>query len=144
MSGRRIVVGAALFVVAAAGTAAGQQHGEGASKPAAAAAAPSAATAAPAAATGAPAAAPAAEPPPTLKSALERIDKVSSSAAGHRWQALDYAEGLVRVGVQSAVERPEAAALIRKLLAERNLPGPPEGRNILSICVVALCDGSQE
>jgi ankyrin repeat protein len=71
-------------------------------------------------------------------------DKVSSSAAGHRWQALDYAEGLVRVGVQSAVERPETAALIRKLLAARNLPVPPVGRNILSICVVALCDGSQE
>ena len=29
-------------------------------------------------------------------------DKVSSAAAGHTWQAIDYAEGLVRVGVQSA------------------------------------------
>ena len=51
----------------------------------------------------------------------------ASSAAGHTWQALDYAEGLVRVGVQSAVERPEAAALIRKLMAERGLPVPPVG-----------------
>ena len=41
-------------------------------------------------------------------------------------QALDYAEGLVRVGVQSAVERPEAAALIRKLMTERGMEGPAD------------------
>ena len=69
-------------------------------------------------------------------------DKVSSAAAGHTWQALDYAEGLVRVGVQSAVVRPEAAALIRKLMAERNMPAPPIDRTILSVCVVALCQGT--
>jgi ankyrin repeat protein len=69
-------------------------------------------------------------------------DKVSSAAAGHTWQALDYAEGLVRVGVQSAVVRPEAAALIRKLMAERNMPTPPIDRTILSVCVVALCQGT--
>jgi uncharacterized protein len=69
-------------------------------------------------------------------------DKVSSAAAGMTWQAVDYAEGLVRVGVQSAVARPEAAALIRKLMAERNMPAPPIDRNILSVCVVALCQGT--
>jgi ankyrin len=69
-------------------------------------------------------------------------DKVSSAAAGKTWQAIDYAEGLVRVGVQSAVMRPEAAALIRKLMAERNLPAPPIDRTILSVCVVALCQGT--
>jgi ankyrin len=68
-------------------------------------------------------------------------DKVSSAAAGKTWQAIDYAEGLVRVGVQSAVVRPEAAALIRKLMAERNMPAPPIDRTILSVCVVALCQG---
>jgi ankyrin repeat protein len=68
-------------------------------------------------------------------------DKVSSAAAGKTWQAVDYAEGLVRVGVQSAVERPEAAALIRKLMAERGMKVPPANRTINSICVVALCDG---
>jgi ankyrin repeat protein len=62
-----------------------------------------------------------------------------ATIAGLTWQPLDYAEGLVRVGVQSAVERPEAAALIRKLLAERGLPVPPANRTINSICVVALC-----
>jgi len=71
-------------------------------------------------------------------------DKVSSAAAGKTWQALDYAEGLVRVGVQSAVVRPEAVALIRKLMAERNMPVPPIDRTILSICVVSICQGSSQ
>jgi ankyrin repeat protein len=71
-------------------------------------------------------------------------DKVSSAAAGMTWQAVDYAEGLVRVGVQSAVVRPEASALIRKLMAERNLPAPPIDRTILSVCVVALCQGTSK
>ena len=64
-----------------------------------------------------------------------------ATIAGLTWEALDYAEGLVRVGVQSAVERPEAAALIRKLMAERGMKVPPANRTINSICVVALCDG---
>ena len=59
--------------------------------------------------------------------------------AGARWQAIDYAEGLVRVGVQSAVAQPEAAALIRKLMAEKGLEVPPEGRTLDSICVVDIC-----
>jgi ankyrin repeat protein len=66
-------------------------------------------------------------------------DKIGSAAAGHTWQAVDYAEGLVRVGVQSATAYPETATLIRRLMKERGLPVPPENRNILSICVVALC-----
>jgi ankyrin repeat protein len=68
-------------------------------------------------------------------------DKVGSAAAGHVWQAIDYAEGLVRVGVQSAVARPETAALIRKLMIERGMKVPPVDRTILSICVVAICQG---
>jgi ankyrin repeat protein len=69
-------------------------------------------------------------------------DKVGSIAAGATWQAIDYAEGLVRVGVQSAVFRTEASALIRKLMAERNMPAPPVDRTINSICVVRLCQGT--
>ena len=68
-------------------------------------------------------------------------DKVGSAAAGHTWQAIDYAEGLVRVGVQSAIARPDTSTLLRKLMVERGLPVPPVDRNILSICVVALCQG---
>jgi ankyrin repeat protein len=62
-----------------------------------------------------------------------------ATIAGVTFQAVDYAEGLVRVGVQSAVERPEAAAVIRKLMEERGLPVPPKGRTLNSICVVPLC-----
>jgi len=64
-----------------------------------------------------------------------------ATVAGLTWQALDYAEGLVRVGVQSAVDRPEAAALIRRLMAERGLPVPPANRSINSICITAICQG---
>jgi ankyrin repeat protein len=59
--------------------------------------------------------------------------------AGHTWEALDYADGLVRVGVQSAVNRPETAALVRKLMAERGLPVPPPNRVVESICIVEIC-----
>jgi ankyrin repeat protein len=59
--------------------------------------------------------------------------------AGQTWQAIDYAEGLVRVGVQSAVAHPETSALIRKLMIERGLEVPPEGRTLDSICVVDIC-----
>ena len=62
-----------------------------------------------------------------------------ATIAGVTWDALDYAEGLVRVGVQSAVERPEAAALIRKLMEERGMKAPPKGRTLNSICVVPIC-----
>ena len=62
-----------------------------------------------------------------------------SDISGHTWQALDYSEGLVRFGVQSAIARPETAALIRKLMAEQGLRVPPLGRDVLSICVVDIC-----
>src|SRR5262245_22698398 len=71
-------------------------------------------------------------------------DKVSSAAAGMTWQAVDYAEGLVRGGVQSAVLRPEAARPIGKFMAERNMPVPPIDRTILSICVVSICQGTSQ
>ena len=68
-------------------------------------------------------------------------DTVVSVLAGHTWQAVDYADGLVRAGVQSAVARPETAALIRKLMTERGMPVPPSDRTIESVCVVPICDG---
>jgi ankyrin repeat protein len=46
-------------------------------------------------------------------------DDPGSLLAGHTWQALDYADGLVRVGAQSAVAHPETAALLRRLMTER-------------------------
>jgi hypothetical protein len=59
--------------------------------------------------------------------------------AGISWQAIDYADGLVRVGVQSAIAHPESSALLRKLMTQRGLPVPPAGRTLASICVTDLC-----
>jgi ankyrin repeat protein len=56
-----------------------------------------------------------------------------------QWFFEDGATAFVRGGVQSATAYPETAALIRTLMRQRGLPVPPENRNILSICVVALC-----
>jgi len=67
-------------------------------------------------------------------------DKTTSKIGGVTWQALDYSEGLVRVGVQSAVFRPETAQFIRKLMKDRGLAVPPENRNVDSICIMeGLC-----
>jgi len=66
-------------------------------------------------------------------------EDVGSVVAGHTWQAVDYADGLVRVGVQSAVERPETGAFIRKLMTDRGLPIPPVNRVMESVCVVEIC-----
>jgi hypothetical protein len=75
----------------------------------------------------------------TRDSGSRDTEDVGSKLAGHTWQALDYADGLVRVGVQSAVNRPETAALIRKLMTERGLPVPPPNRVVESICIVEIC-----
>jgi ankyrin repeat protein len=52
----------------------------------------------------------------------------------HTWQPVDYADGLVRIGTQSAIAQPEAARLLRKLMAERGLRFPPEGRTFETVC----------
>ena len=56
---------------------------------------------------------------------------------GHGWLPVDYADGLVRVGVQSAIAHPETAALMRKLMQDRNLeiPAPITG----SVCITPIC-----
>jgi ankyrin repeat protein len=58
----------------------------------------------------------------------------------HTWQPVDYADGLVRVGVQSAVAHPEAGILFRKLMTERGLEVPPMGRTLASVCITEICD----
>ena len=59
--------------------------------------------------------------------------------AGVTWQAIDYADGLVRVGVQSAIPHPEAAALLRELMTDAGLSVPPVGRTLDSICITEIC-----
>jgi ankyrin repeat protein len=62
-----------------------------------------------------------------------------NSLSGLRFQAIDYADGLVRIGVQSAIAHPETSALLRKMMRERNLPVPQDGRTLASICITDLC-----
>jgi hypothetical protein len=58
-------------------------------------------------------------------------DTLTGELAGRRWMPVDYADGLVRVGVQSAIPHPETAALLRKLMKEKGLPVPsPSGQTI--------------
>jgi ankyrin repeat protein len=59
--------------------------------------------------------------------------------SGLTWQAIDYADGLVRVGVQSAISHPDSSALLRKLMKERGLAVPEEGRTLASICITDVC-----
>ncbi len=64
-------------------------------------------------------------------------DTGNGDMLGHTWIALNYAEGLVRVGVQSAIPHPETAALIRRLMAEKGLDVPPPITS--SICITSKC-----
>jgi ankyrin repeat protein len=67
-------------------------------------------------------------------------DNRGGKLAVHTWQPVDYADGLVRVGVQSAIAHPETGLLLRKLMAAAGLPVPPEGRTLESICITDACD----
>jgi uncharacterized protein len=60
-------------------------------------------------------------------------DSVNGALLGKTWIPLDWARGLVRVGVQSAIAHPEAAALLTKLMKEQGLPIPPPPTS--SICL---------
>ncbi|MCU1336750.1 MAG: hypothetical protein JWO19_2331 [Bryobacterales bacterium] len=67
-------------------------------------------------------------------------DNRGGKLAVHTWQPVDYADGLVRVGVQSAIPHPETGLLLRKLMTAAGLPAPPVGRTLESICVTEACD----
>jgi len=67
-------------------------------------------------------------------------DNRGGKLAIHTWEPVDYADGLVRVGVQSAIPHPETGLLIRKLMVAQGLPAPPMGRTLESICITEACD----
>ncbi len=67
-------------------------------------------------------------------------DNRGGKLAVHTWEPVDYADGLVRVGVQSAIAHPEAGLLLRKLMAAQGLPVPPVGRTLESICITEACE----
>jgi ankyrin repeat protein len=63
----------------------------------------------------------------------------SAELAAHTWLPIDYADGLVRVGVQSSIPHPETAEVLRNLMEEAGLETPPAGRTLDSICIVEVC-----
>jgi hypothetical protein len=67
-------------------------------------------------------------------------DNRGGKLAVHTWEPVDYADGLVRVGVQSAIPHPEAGLLIRNLMKQAGLNPPPMGRTLESICITEACD----
>ena len=54
-------------------------------------------------------------------------DNRGGKLAVHTWQPVDYADGLVRVGVQSAIAHPEAGLLLRKLMTAAGPAGAADG-----------------
>jgi uncharacterized protein len=63
----------------------------------------------------------------------------SPELSAHTWLPIDYADGLVRVGVQSAIPHPETARVLRELMLKAGLKAPPEGRTLESLCIVDVC-----
>ena len=66
-------------------------------------------------------------------------DTINGELLGYSWQPIDYADGLVRVGVQSALAHPETAALLRRLMTDRGMAVPPPNRTLESICITDIC-----
>ncbi len=67
-------------------------------------------------------------------------DTFTGALKGHTWMPIDYARGLVRVGVQSAIAHPDTEALLKMLMDERHIPVPPPTN--ASICITDVCKGS--
>ena len=63
----------------------------------------------------------------------------SPAISTHTWLPIDYADGLVRVGVQSAIPHPETSKVLRALMLKAGLKPPPEGRTLESLCIVDVC-----
>jgi ankyrin repeat protein len=68
-------------------------------------------------------------------------DTVNGAMKGMTWIPLHYSEGLVRVGVQSAIAHPETEAYIKKLMTEKGLPIPADITS--SICLTKGLNGCQ-
>ncbi len=68
-------------------------------------------------------------------------DTVNGDMKGVTWVPLHYAEGLVRVGVQSAKAHPETADYIKKLMIAKNLEVPKDITS--SICLTKGLKGCQ-
>jgi len=68
-------------------------------------------------------------------------DTVNGAMLGLTWIPLHYAQGLVRVGVQSAIPHPDTAELIKGLMTKKGLKIPPDITS--SICLTKGVNGCQ-
>ncbi len=68
-------------------------------------------------------------------------DTVNGAMLGLTWMPLHYSQGLVRVGVQSAIPHPETAEFIKDLMRKKGLTIPPEITS--SICLTKGVNGCQ-
>jgi ankyrin repeat protein len=68
-------------------------------------------------------------------------DTFAGAMKGMTWIPLDWARGLVRVGVQSAIPHPEAEKLLIKLMTDRGMKIPPPPAS--SICLTKGVNGCQ-
>ncbi len=68
-------------------------------------------------------------------------DTVNGAMKGLTWIPLDWARGLVRVGVQSAIAHPDAEKLLVKLMTDRGLKIPPPPTS--SICLTKGINGCE-
>jgi len=68
-------------------------------------------------------------------------DTFAGAMKGMTWIPLDWARGLVRVGVQSAIAHPEAEKLLVKLMTDRGLGIPPPPTS--SICLTKGVNGCE-
>jgi len=68
-------------------------------------------------------------------------DTINGAMVGMTWVPLHYAQGLVRVGVQSALPHPETAEFIKSLMKEKGIPIPPDITS--SICLTKGINGCQ-
>jgi ankyrin repeat protein len=68
-------------------------------------------------------------------------DTVNGAMKGLTWIPLDWARGLVRVGVQSAIAHPEAEKLLVKLMTDKGLPIPAPPKS--SICLTKGTSGCE-
>jgi uncharacterized protein len=68
-------------------------------------------------------------------------DTVNGAMKGVTWIPVHYSEGLVRVGVQSAIAHPETTVFIKKLMTDKGLTIPPDITS--SICLTKGVNGCQ-
>jgi len=67
-------------------------------------------------------------------------DNRGGKLAVKTWLPVDYADGLVRVGVQSAIGHPDVGLLMRKMMTDRGMQAPEMNRTLESICITEACE----